>query len=470
MTIGKVDINAAIAEIQQQIESDPDVSPSLVKSINILILVIQLLVERLGINSANSSLPPSKDKKTRKKSTSARKRSGKKPGGQPGHDGETLQQFADPDEVVELEIDRRTLPNRDDFKSVGLETRQVIDVVMELCVTEYRAEVVEDSDGNQYVATFPEGVTKAVQYGPSVRALSTYMSQYQLIPYNRVQEVFADQFGLEISQGSIANFNKEAYEKLAGFEEKLRQNLGSARVLNADETGIKIGDKIHWLHVLCTPKSTLFFPHDKRGKEAIADLGILDGFKGVLCHDGWKPYFGYECDHALCNAHHLRELQWVIDFKSQAWAREMKKLLLEIKRKVEKRGGVLKPPRQQEYVEKYRQVIRQGKRECPMTLSTKGSGKKKAAQTKERNLLDRLEKYEDWVLLFMKEKLVPFTNNRAERDIRMTKVHQKISGCFRSMAGAQYFCRIRSYLLTSIKRGHSPYFQLLKVFEPDFTE
>lgn len=346
----------------------------------------------------------------------------------------------------------------------------MIDVVMDVCVTEYRAEVVEDSDGNQYVATFPEHVTKAVQYGSSVRALSTYMSQYQLVPYNRVQEIFSDQFGLELSQGSIANFNKEAFDKLASFEEEVCKKLKSASVLNADETGIKIGDQNHWLHVLCTPKTTFFFPHEKRGKEAIADMGILADFKGVLCHDGWKPYFGYECDHALCNAHHLRELEWVIEFKSQAWAKAMKKLLLKVKDKTERRGGVLKPPEQEEYIALYRQIIKDAKKECPMTLPTKGSGKMKTAQTKERNLLDRLEKYEDWVLLFMKEKKVPFTNNRAERDIRMTKVHQKISGCFRSMAGAKHFCRIRSYLLTSINRGHSPYHQMVKLFEQKLAE
>jgi transposase len=470
MTIGRINIEASVAKIQQQISKDDSLSPALVSSINVLIVVIQLLVERMGLNSANSSVPPSKDPKKRKEKTRARKKSSKNSGGQPGHKGETLEKVDDPDEVVDLEIDRRTLPNGSNFKPAGFETRQVIDVVMDIHVTEYRAEVLEDNEGNQYVAVFPDHLTKGVQYGSSVRALSTYLSQYQLIPYSRVQEVFSDQFGLNLSQGSINNFNKEAYEKLAGFEERNCQSLRRATVLNADETGIKIGDKNHWLHVLCAPKTTFFFAHHKRGKDAIKDMGVLGEFKGVLCHDGWKPYFGYECDHALCNAHHLRELEWVVEFKNHEWAKSMKKLLISIKKQTEASGGILKVSAQEKYIKKYRVVIQNGKKECPMTLPTKGSGKRKCAQTKERNLLDRLEKYEDWVLLFMKEKKVPFTNNRAERDIRMTKVHQKISGCFRSMAGAKYFCRIRSYLLTSIKRGHSPYQQMIKLFDPDYAE
>lgn len=464
MTIGKVNITTAIAEIQQQMESDPAVSPAMVRSINILILVIQLLMERMNISSSNSSLPPSKDPKRKKRVSPARKKSDKKPGGQEGHEGETLKKVETPDEVIELTIDRRTLPNRTDFKSLGFEARQVIDVTLSCVVTEYRAEVLGDSAGNQYVATFPESVSKAVQYGSVVKSLAVYFSQGQLIPYNRVQQVFEDQFGMKISQGSIANFNKEAYEKLSGFELSLVKSLKKSEVLNADETGIKIGESGHWLHVLCTPKSTYFFPHEKRGKDAIDAMGILKNFKGVLCHDHWKPYLTYDCEHSLCNAHHIRELQWVTDFKKQKWAKFMQDLLTTINKETHACGGKLSEKRQEQYIEKYREVLKAAKRECPLTVAAIGH-KGKIAQSKERNLLDRLEAYENETLLFMKKSNVPFTNNAAERDIRMAKVQQKISGCFRSMNGAKYFCRIRSYLLTGSKRGHSPFAQIVKLFE-----
>lgn len=468
MTIGKVNIAAAIAEIQQQMENDPEVSPAIIKSINILILVIQLLMERLNLSSENSSLPPSKDPKRKKRVSPARKKSDKKPGGQEGHVGNTLAQVENPDEIVEIEIDRRTLPNRQDFKSAGFESRQVIDVVLNLAVTEYRAEILQDSSGTQYVASFPEHVSKAVQYGSVVKSLAVYFSQAQLIPYNRVQQVFEDQFGLKISQGSIANFNKEAYEKLAGFEANIIKNLKKSEVLNADETGIKIGEITHWLHVLCTPKTTFFFPHEKRGKEAIEAMGILKNFTGTLCHDHWKPYLTYDCEHALCNAHHLRELQWVIDFRQQKWAKSMQNLLKEINKETYDAGGKLSEKRQKYYISQYRKVIALGKKQCPLTVASIGH-KGKIAQTKERNLLDRLEKYENETLLFMKKANVPFTNNAAERDIRMAKVQQKISGCFRSMNGAKYFCRIRSYLLTSNKRGHSSFAQIVKLFATEDT-
>jgi transposase len=352
------------------------------------------------------------------------------------------------------------------WNHVGALTRigQVIDVILNCMVREYRAEVVIDGDGNRYVATFPDEVAKAVQYGSSVKSLAVYMSQYQLIPYNRVQEIFADHFNLSISQGSLHNFNKEAFDKLDFFEVEAMETLKNAAVLNADETGIQIGDKNHWLHVLCTPKTTYFFPHERRGCEAIDEMGVLKDFTGVLVHDHWKPYFGYTEKHGLCNAHHLRELQWVIDFKGHKWASSMKRFLNTTNKMVIAAGGVLPEEEQKERHNRYRQIIRDGRSECPIMMPTKGSGRKKVAQTKERNLLDRLDKFEDSVLRFMKEVNVPFTNNQAEQDIRMVKVQQKVSGCFRSMNGARYFCRIRGFLLTNNKRGTSPYDALNQLF------
>jgi len=470
MTVAGINIDEAIKNMQSQLAADKTVSPALKTSMNLLIMIVSLLLQRLTLNSSNSSLPPSTDKvprRTRKIVPGKKKKKSDKPvGGQQGHEGKTLEKFPEDrvDEVVELSLDRRTLPNGVKFKSDGFESRQVIDVVLDFVVTEYQAEVLTDKNGNRFVADFPKHISKAVQYGSTVKALSTYLSQYQLLPYNRVQEMFENCFDLKISQGTIYNFNKEAYKRLEYFEEEIKQTLKEADVVNADETGIQIGDKNHWMHVLCTPKTTYFFPHEKRGQEAMKEMGILEEFNGVLCHDHWKPYFGMTKEHSLCNAHHLRELQWVIDFKGHKWAKAMKRFLNKTNDLATEAGGILSGEDQQKRIIAYRKIISSGKNECPLIVRAKGSGNKKIKQTKERNLLDRLDKFENDVLYFMRKRNVPFTNNQAERDIRMVKVHQKISGCFKPMAGARYFCRTRGYLLTKRKRGHSPFTVMSDIF------
>lgn len=474
MTFENINVEQTIESVQEQMKADKSLSPALANSINLLILLIKILISRLGLNSNNSSLPPSsnnprksrgKDKKKRKK------KSAKNVGGQNGHAGSTLEQYVEPDEVIPLSIDRRTLPADLTYKLSDPETRQVIDVNLDFTVTEYQAEVLLGSDGHRYVADFPNHITKAIQYGPSVKSLAVYMSQYQLIPYNRVQEVFKDQFGLDISQGSLSNFNREAYEKLEDFENEAIKSLELSKVLNADETGIKIDGKLAWMHVLGDSKTTVYLAHEKRGKEAIDALGVIPNYQGILCHDHWKPYLGYNCTHALCNAHHLRELQWVIDFKEHKWAKSMKTFLSKVQDEVDESGGMLPEELIKKRVKRYREIIKAAQLECPIYVKAIGSKKSgKVKQTKERNLLDRLEKFEDQVLLFMKNKDVPFTNNQAERDIRMVKVHQKISGQFKSMNGAKYFCRIRGYLMTLRKRGHAPLDKLQAVFDPEHAE
>lgn len=474
MTFENINVEATIESVQEQIKTDKTISPALTNSINLLILLIRVLISRIGLNSSNSSLPPSsnnphrprgKDKKKRKKKTS------KNVGGQHGHSGTTLEQYEDVDDIIPLSIDRRTLPVGLTFKAGDIETRQVLDIDLNFIVREYQAEVLIGSDGHRYVADFPKYITKVVQYGPSVKAFAVYMSQYQLIPYNRVQEVFKDQFGLEISQGSLSNFNRQAYEKLEDFEKEAIKSLESSKVLNADETGIKIDGDLAWMHVLADSKTTVYLAHAKRGKEAIDAMGVIPNYSGILCHDHWRPYLGYECTHALCNAHHLRELKWVIDFKEQKWAKSMKQFLAKLNELVDKHGGMLPEELQKKKLKRYREIIKGGQLECPIYLPAKGAKRKgKVKQTKERNLLDRLSNFEDQVLLFMKNRDVPFTNNQAERDIRMVKVHQKISGQFKSMNGAKYFCRIRGFLMTLRKRGLAPLDKLQALFDLELAE
>jgi transposase len=280
------------------------------------------------------------------------------------------------------------------------------------------------------------------------------MSQHQLIPYDRVRDHFQDQLQISVSAGSVFNFNQEAYERLERFETWVTTQLTRADLLHVDETGINIGGKRHWLHVASTASLTWFAPHAKRGTTAMEAMGILPDFTGVLCHDHWKPYYRYACTHALCNAHHLRELEraWVQD--QQQWAKDMQRLLLDIHHAVEAAGGRVPPDDATTWRQRYRAQLDQAEGECPPPEPTDRKGKRgRLKRSKARNLLERLRAFEDDVLRFMEVGIVPFTNNQSENDLRMTKVQQKISGCFRSLEGAKIFCRVRSYLSTCRKQG-----------------
>ena len=259
---------------------------------------------------------------------------------------------------------------------------------------------------------------------------------------------------LPVSAGSIHNFNKDAFERLEPFDTWVKQLLASAPGLHADETGINIGGKPTWLHTVCTGEFTYFYPHAKRGGDAIEEMGILPQYQGNICHDHWKPYFKYGGTHSLCNAHHLRELERAFEQDGQQWAQVMAVLLTDINKATISAGGCLDEAQAQQYRQRYRDLIRDAETECPPPEEKDRTGKRgKIPRSKARNLLERLRDFEDAVLRFMVDPLVPFSNNQAENDLRMTKVHQKISGCFRSMDGAKIFCRIRSYLSTCRKQG-----------------
>ena len=468
MKIQNIDIEATINRAQKLIAEDQQISDATRSMFEILILVITLLANRLGLNSTNSSKPPSSDPNRPKR---AKASTGKKAGGQQGHVGVTLQKVDDPDKIEVIKIDRRTLP-AGKYRQVGFETRQVFDIDISRVVTEYRAQILEDENNNRrFVAPFPEGVTKAAQYGSGIKAHAVYMSQFQLIPYNRIQDYFAEQIGLPISEGSIFNFNKEAFERLADFKNLAKQELATSDLVHADETGINIGGKGHWLHSASNDRWTLFQPHTKRGTDAMNDIGILPKFKGILCHDHWKPYYTYKCTHALCNAHHLRELTRAWEQGGQNWANQMKELLETINQKVNEAGGVLDAKTAEKYRQKYRELIKIAEVECPEPERPVKKGKRgRIKRSKSRNLLERLRDYESDVLRFMDNELVPFTNNMGENDIRMTKVQQKISGCFRSIEGASIFCRIRSFLSTCRKQGIKASYALEELFRGQLPE
>ena len=450
MKIENIDIEATIENARRLVTEDKNLSAATQSMFEIMILIITLLANRLNLNSTNSSKPPSSDPNRKKKPKS---KTGKKPGGQKGHVGTTLKKVDDPDKIKVIKVDRRKLP-AGQYRQVGFESRQVFDIDISRVVTEYQAQILEDANGKQFVASFPEGVKKAVQYGSSLKAHSVYMSQFQLIPYNRIQDYFADQLHIPVSEGSIFNFNMEAFRLLADFETLAKNKLAVSDLAHADETGINIDGKGHWLHCVSNGDWTFYYPHQKRGFDAINDMDILPEFKGILCHDHWKPYYKIGCTHALCNAHHLRELTRAFEQDAQNWAQDLSNLLVTINNKVIDAGGALNAANAQKYRSKYRQIIKKGEIECPEPVRPKKKGKRgRIKKSKSRNLLERLRDYENDTLRFMENALVPFSNNLGENDIRMTKVQQKISGCFRSMDGAKIFCLVRSFLSTSRKQG-----------------
>ncbi len=470
MKIEDIDVDSAINSVKELLNKEKDLSPALKSAMEVLLILVTLVLNRITLNSKNSSKPPSTDP-NRKKSDNKGK-SNKKPGGQKGHNGTTLEPVDDPDEVTELKVDRRTIPKGAQYHEAGHESRQVIDIDISRLVTEYLAQILEDDKGHRFMASFPEGVNRPVQYGLNLKGNAVYMSQHQLIPCDRVRDHFQDQMHIPVSAGSVFNFNKEAYDRLDSFDQWAKAKLAKSDLMHADETGINIDGKRHWLHCASNASMTWFFPHAKRGTEAMDEIGILPFFKGVLCHDHWKPYYQYECIHALCNAHHLRELERAWEQDHQQWARDMQALLIDIRNAVEDAGGCLPPDEADQWRRQYRKLLKKAETECPPPDESQRQGKRgRLKRSKARNLLERLRDFEQDVLRFMDVKIVPFTNNQGENDLRMTKVQQKISGCFRSVEGAKIFCRVRSYLSTCRKQSISATEALSLLFQgknPDF--
>ncbi len=463
MSVGQINVTETLRKVDDLLRKDRTISPSARAMFELLVTIIQLLVAKLGLNSSNSSIPPSQDPQRQRGAKSKSEGRRRKPGGQKGHPGTTLEPVGNPDQIENIAVDRRTIPPGH-YRNVGYAARQVIDIVISRYVIEYRAEILEDAHGHQFVAQFPAGVTRPVQYGQGVKVQAVYISQQQLIPYDRIRDYFWDQCGIPISAGSIFRFNQEADVLLEPFESFLVGKLVLQLLLHADETGIHINKTLYWLHCLCNEKWTLFFPHAKRGGDAIKAMGVLERFHGRLGHDHWKTYFQFDCIHFLCNAHHLRELEraWIQD--GQRWALKMQFLLLEIHDATSKAAGCLDEATAKRFRSRYRNILTRGDRECPSAASGNATAKR-AAQSKSRNLLDRLREFETETLRFMTDPLVPFTNNQCENDLRMTKVQQKISGCFRSFEGAQIFCRVRSYLSTCRKHDIQPTEALQALFE-----
>lgn len=434
-------------------------------TVTVLEARIKQLESQVNQNSRNSSKPPSSD--SFKRTKSQRKKSGKNSGAQKGHPGHTLEMVDHPDHVEVHRVTRckdcgALLPEQ----AESFDRRQVFDMPpLKLEVIEHRAERKTChicSALNE--ASFPEGVNHPAQYGPEIKSFAIYLNQYQLIPSERTVELLADLFGRSLSEGALFAANQACYEATESAEQAIKQQILNSPVIGCDETGVRVEGKNHWLHVACTPKLTCYSIHQKRGTDAMDAMGILPFYTGIAKHDSLHPYFKYDnCDHSLCNEHHLRELTAVIENEKQSWAQQMYDLLLEIKAAVDeqKEKSILRLELEQliDFESRYSRIIALGYGENPFfevwepVPKSKKRGRPK--KTKPRNLVERLDHHRRETLNFMYDFRIPFTNNQAERDIRMTKVQQKISGGFRSVQGARIFCRIRGYIST-VKKNSVP--------------
>ncbi|MGI6318963.1 MAG: IS66 family transposase [Dethiobacteria bacterium] len=418
---------------------------------------VQELEAMRNKNSRNSSKPPSSDEFVKPKSQ--RKKSGKASGGQKGHKGHTLKMSAQPDHRVIHTI--KTCPDcghsLEGVLPDNVEKRQVFDLPpLQVEVTEHLAESkVCPCCGKKSKASFPERITHPVQYGDNLKGLLIYLNQYQMIPYERLVELFSDIFNHTISEGTLYNVNRTAYQALETVEGEILKQLMTSPVIHVDETGVRVEGKRQWLHVTATNNLTYYAYHSKRGSTATDAIGILPEYQGISVHDFWKSYLNYKCDHALCNAHHLRELTGIMELTGQQWPQEMIDLLLEIKATVEKRrttASRLEPEELQSFETRYDLIVAKGFQANPPPVKEKGK-RGRVKQGKTRNMLGRLQEYRRETLAFMYDFQVPFDNNQAERDLRMMKVKQKISGVFRSELGSKMFCRIRSYISTARKNS-----------------
>ena len=412
------------------------------------------LEARVNMNSSNSSKPPSSDQW--KKPPSSREKSGKKPGAQLGHKGHGLKIESDPDEIVELKPTVCKECDADICEAEGtvIDSRYKIDIEVRTIITRYeQIKVVCPVCENINTGKFPDDITSRTQYGEGVRAISVLFTNYAMVGYDKTQKILNDVFNVPIRASTVANHVKSFAKKSESVLNEIAQRLKSSAVLHLDETGIRVNGKKHWLHTASNKEATYNTVHPNRGQAGTDDNGILKEFTGTAVHDCWISYFRYDnCVHALCNAHLLRELQGVIDNTGQCWASQMQVLLLKMKKVVAcyKDNGKedLSAYYDKKFAESFAQIVKLGEEENPLQ-----DGQKK--RSKARCLLDRFITYQAEICRFTEDFAVPFDNNQAERDIRNTKVKQKVSGCFRSNEGAKNFGGISSVIGTAIKQGLS---------------
>ncbi len=419
---------------------------------------IHVLEAQLAKDSHNSHLPPSSDRFHRQPK-SLRTPSGKKAGGQPGHEGRTLMLSPTPDTIVVHAVEECEHCQHDlrQVESLEVERRQVMDLpVKRVLVVEHQAQQKWCPACQQVsMAAFPQEVRAPVQYGAACGAVAVYLVEQQLLPYERACEVMEDLLGVPMSVGTLQGLVQRCAQQLEPVEQQIKEALIQAPVIHQDETGLHVAGKPFWMHVTCTPTLTHYHVHANRGQTALEAIGILPKFGGISIHDGWASYFLYACEHACCNVHLLRDLIFLAEEHHCLWAGDLKELFLDMKKATDyaRQQGQdrLDPLEVVDWEAQFLTLLDEGDRAHPRATAPPGT-RGRCKQSAARNLLDRLRTWQQAVLCFLEDLRVDFDNNLAERDLRMIKVQQKVSGCFRSPAFAQAFARIRGYLSTLRKQ------------------
>ncbi len=415
---------------------------------------VEDLKRQISKNSTNSNLPPSSDRYKLKPKDPRRKSKNKKTGGQFGHTGSTLERSKNPDLILRYQLKGKcrgcgsSLAN---LKDKSLTKRQEFDIEFKVVVTEHQSETAVCKCGIKHCGEFPVHITAPVQYGASVQSFVGYLGHYQLIPSERTKDFFNDYFQLPMSEGTIANMLARLHGKLSGFEVKSKEALLNSKVLNADETPMKVNGKENYLHTISTNELTLITSHESRGIKALNANGVLPKFEGFLVSDFFKMYYSLKAKNVACHSHLDRELNGVIQFEKKKWAKKIKRHFQKANKdfsRLRKKNRPIDFNRQIEFEKEYDSIIEAAKLESPGFL-------KRGKKTDGENLLLRLINYKDAVIRFSKDTDIPFTNNLSERDLRMSKTKQKISGCFRTSRGLAQFARGRSYISTVKKQNRS---------------
>jgi transposase len=424
------------------------------------------LKEQLNKNSHNSSKPPSSDGYSKPSPQSLRKPSGKKPGGQQNHPGSGLSLLKSPDEtVVHQPMACAGCPQADQCQSGRLsDNRYEIDIRIETLVVAHRLECRRCplQQGAEISGTFPERIRSRLQYGSNLTSFAAALNSRGMVSLNRTHELLSGVFGIPISTGTIQNMVSSFASRLKPVVNQIREAIVNQRIVHFDETGIRAEGQLRWLHSASNAGYTYLSAETKRGQEGMDASGVLPYYTGTAIHDCWMPYWSYpKIRHGLCNAHLMRELTGQLEnHPEQTWLKEMIDLLLAMKQAKEvaadRRLDHLDDREWQAFSDRYDHLVKQGIELNPIAEKAKGiRGRKKRGKV--RALVDRFETYKAAICLFATDFSVPFDNNQAERDVRMAKIKQKVSGCFRTLDGARDFATIMSYLGTAAKQGKSAF-------------
>lgn len=418
------------------------------------VLMAVFMEKRTPKNSTNSSIPPSQTSKDETTYPGANSK---------GHaqNGTRFGNTRTVETVQTAPVNRCGTCGEDlsETPCQGHERRTKIDIIFEKVVSHVDAEIKQCPRCQaQTKGRFPADMAGPLQYGAGIKAYVLNLLIAQMISLKRVQQSIKTLIGIVVSEATILNYVMQLHRALEAWEQAAIEQILAMPAMHVDETSLRVDKKKYWIHVCSAGEITLKFLHPKRGREAIEQFGVIPRYGGVIIHDCWASYLAYDqCGHGLCGSHLLRELTFIVDSNGYAWAANMKRLLQETCAKVSNRKD--KKLTQYEYKnlqKRYRNILTRGEKELPPIPQRRNGKRGRIAKSDAHNLWERLKKHEQAVLLFAKLSHVAFTNNRAERDLRMSKVKQKVSGCFRTRKYAEAYCRISSYLQTMANQGYNP--------------